>query len=334
MAHETTIPLLPCRSLDDVTPFYQALGFQVSYRQTRPNPYLALHREDLHLHFFGMAEFDPATSYGSCLVVVDDLVGIHREFAAGMRAAYGRVLVSGMPRMTRPRVRKNYDGHTGFSIVDPGGNWIRFVARAAPSTAGDHATGRLARALENAVVQADSRGDHRQAARILDSALSRADAAGDPVVHVEALVYRAELAVVLDEPAVARELLARAGSVPLGEEGREGSAATLRHAADLAAAVDQPHTGRHLGFQSSGAGDAAGAGARRRHDDRGGGMSVERAKDDLEDLAGPARARLGDMNRDERSEADEVRRQDEIRGKRPGEHVQQDARDARDDFTA
>jgi hypothetical protein len=63
-------------------------------------------------------------------------------------------------------------------------------------------------------------------------------------------------------------------------------------------------------------------------------MSVERAKDDLEDLAGPARARLGDMNRNERSEADEVRRHDEIRGKRPGEHVQQDAGDARDDFTA
>lgn len=39
------------------------------------------------------------------------------------------------------------------------------------------------------------------------------------------------------------------------------------------------------------------------------------------------------MTRDERSEADQVRRQDEIRGKRPGEHVQQDARDARDDFS-
>jgi hypothetical protein len=248
MANETTIPLLPCRSLDDVAPFYQALGFQVGYRQARPNPYLALHREDLHLHFFGMPEFDPANSYGTCLVVVDDLVGIHRDFAAGMRAAYGRVLVSGVPRMTRPRVRKNYDGHTGFSIVDPGGNWIRFVARTAASPPGSSAgssaggeqaaTGRLGRSLENAVVQADSRGDHRQAARILDTALSRPDAADDPVVHVEALVYRAELALVLEEPAVARELLERAEAVPVGEEGRERLAATLRHAADLAAASD------------------------------------------------------------------------------------------------
>jgi hypothetical protein len=30
--------------------------------------------------------------------------------------------------MTRPWARKNQDGHSGFSIVDPGGNWIRFVA--------------------------------------------------------------------------------------------------------------------------------------------------------------------------------------------------------------
>ncbi|MFE9959433.1 VOC family protein [Micromonospora sp. NPDC005299] len=198
MAHETTIPLLPCRSLDDVAPFYQALGFQVGYRQARPNPYLALHREDLHLHFFGMPEFDPATSYGSCLVLVDDLVAIHRDFATGMRAAYGKVLVSGMPRMTRPRVRKNQDGHSGFSIVDPGGNWIRFVARTKPPAA-DDPTGRLARTLENAVVQADS---------------------------------------VLNEPAIARKLLERAGAVPLSEDGRERLAATLRHAADLAAAGD------------------------------------------------------------------------------------------------
>jgi hypothetical protein len=29
-----------------------------------------------------------------------DIEGLHRAFAAGMRAAYGKVLVSGTPRMT------------------------------------------------------------------------------------------------------------------------------------------------------------------------------------------------------------------------------------------
>ncbi|MFI5833890.1 VOC family protein [Micromonospora sp. NPDC051300] len=235
MADETTIPLLPCRLLDDVAPFYQALGFQVTYRQARPNPYLALRREDLNLHFFGMPEFDPATSYGSCLVVVDDLAGIHRAFAAGLRAAYGKVLVSGVPRMTRPRARSNQDGHTGFSIVDPGGNWIRFVARAAEP--GDEDQSRLTRALRNAAVQADSRGDARQAAKILDGALARPDAADDPAVLVEALVHRAELALLLDEPEAARDLLRRAGAVPLDEERRARLVDTFQHAAELTATL-------------------------------------------------------------------------------------------------
>lgn len=50
-------------------------------------------------------------------------------------------------------------------------------------------------------------------------------------------------------------------------------------------------------------------------------------------MAGPARARMGDMNRDERAQTERVMHRDEIRGKQPGEHVQEDARDARDDFT-
>ncbi|MEU8311207.1 VOC family protein [Micromonospora sp. NPDC048887] len=237
MANETTIPLLPCRSLDDVAPFYQALGFEVTYRQERPNPYLTLRREDLHLHFFGMAGFDPADSYGSCLVVVDDLVAIHGAFADGLRAAYGKMLVAGVPRMTRPRPRRNQEGHSGFSIVDPGGNWIRFVGRTTQAETGDR--GGLARTLGNAVVQGDSRGNPGQAARILDGALARPDAADDPAVHVEALVYRAELALQLGEPEAARELVGKARSVPLDDESRARLAGTLRHAEDLLTAL--PH---------------------------------------------------------------------------------------------
>lgn len=67
MANELTIPALPCRSIDDVEAFYTALGFTRTYRQVRPNPYLAVRWEDIELHFFGMPEFDPEDSYGTCL---------------------------------------------------------------------------------------------------------------------------------------------------------------------------------------------------------------------------------------------------------------------------
>ncbi|MFJ8582744.1 general stress protein CsbD [Micromonospora sp. NPDC093277] len=62
--------------------------------------------------------------------------------------------------------------------------------------------------------------------------------------------------------------------------------------------------------------------------------STERARDKVERVAGAARARMGNMAQNERSEADRVAQRDETQGKQAGEHVQEDARDARDDFTA
>jgi hypothetical protein len=240
MANEVTIPLLPCGSIDVIADFYRVLGFRSTYRQLRPNPYVALQREDLHLHFFGLPDFDPENSYGSCLVLVADVENLHAAFAAGMRAEYGKVLMSGIPRMTRPRPRRNNDGVTGFSIVDPGGNWIRISAKSTTtSTPAPQPTGRLAATLHNAVVQADSRGDHRQAARILDSALARPDAADDPITHVEALVYRAEVAMALHDSATVREMLARAHGVELKEDDQQRLAATLATAAELAATMTQ-----------------------------------------------------------------------------------------------
>ncbi|WP_405111723.1 VOC family protein [Micromonospora sp. NBC_01405] len=236
MANEVAVPLLPCASIEEIATFYQVLGFHTTYQQRKPNPYVALQREDLQLHFFEIAGFDPEKSYGSCLVLTSDTGELYRAFAAGMRAAYGKVLVSGTPRMTRPRARRNHDGLSGFSVIDPGGNWIRVTQNAAadPPSA---PTGRLAKALANAVVQGDSRGDARQAARILDSALAHAEAGDDPVALVEVLVYRAEVAMVLHDPATTAEMLARVDVVALSPDEARRAAAALETAADLAVAL-------------------------------------------------------------------------------------------------
>jgi hypothetical protein len=239
MANEVTVPLLPCASIEDIVTFYRILGFRTTYRQRRPNPYAALQRDDLHLHFFEIAGFDPAQSYGSCLVLTPDIGELHRAFAAGMRTAYGKVLVSGTPRMTRPRARKNDDGLGGFSVIDPGGNWIRVVQHGAATLtpAAEAPAGRLAKALANAVVQGDSRGDARQAVRILDRALAHPQADDDPVTWVEVLVYRAELAMVLHDHRTATEMLARADGVVLSADETERAAPAFATAADLAASI-------------------------------------------------------------------------------------------------
>ncbi|GGS41175.1 bleomycin resistance protein [Actinokineospora fastidiosa] len=204
MADEKTIPLLPCPSIDETEDFYRALGFTRTYRQTKPNPYLCVRREDLELHFFGMDPFDPADSYGSCLVIVPDTGALFAEFAAGLRERYGKLPLAGIPRITRPRKRKNQDNLSGFTVVDPGGNWLR-IFPAKPEPAGAEASSPLAKALANAVVQGESRGETAQAIRILDTNLAKAGPDDD---RAEALLYRAELALRVQDHDRAREIVA------------------------------------------------------------------------------------------------------------------------------
>jgi len=185
VANELTIPLLPCTSIDEIASFYEMLGFSVTYRQTRPNPHVALQREDINLHFYGLDGHVPEQSHSTCLVIVQDTGPLYEAFAAGMRAVHGKVLVSGIPRMTRPRVRN--DRYSGFTVVDPAGNWIR-VNKAAQEP---EARTALAKAMENAARQADARGDERQALKILEGALKRTD--GTEPELAEAQAYRDEL---------------------------------------------------------------------------------------------------------------------------------------------
>jgi hypothetical protein len=233
MAGEVTVPLLPCGSIDEIAEFYRVLGFEQKYRQVRPNPYVALQREDLSLHFFGMPDFDPQQSYGSCLVYVPDTGVLYQAFAAGMRAAYGKLLVSGIPRMTRPRKRKNTGGLAGFTVVDPGGNWIRIFPSAEKADDAEPAPGKLAKTLQNAIVLGESKGDDRQAARILDATLAREQDSAPVVDLVEALVYRAELALRLNDGEHADALLARVRETALDDSDREKLADALANAQDL-----------------------------------------------------------------------------------------------------
>ena len=47
MANETTTPPLPCAAIDDVVPFYEALGFRTKYRQKRPNGHAIVVSDDI-----------------------------------------------------------------------------------------------------------------------------------------------------------------------------------------------------------------------------------------------------------------------------------------------
>ena len=167
------IPMLPCADIDEIAEFFTALGFAVTYRQTRPNPFVALEGHGFPIQYYGLDGHVAEESHSTCGVLVADTGAMFETFAAGLRARYGKLPVAGLPRITRPRPRKNADGVSGFSLIDPAGNWIRFFQAGPPDPAVGSSP--LREALLNAVVLADSKGDPVQAAKILRGAVRRAD---------------------------------------------------------------------------------------------------------------------------------------------------------------
>jgi hypothetical protein len=210
-------PILPCRDIDEAIAFYEGLGFTCTYRQLRPNPSAAVARGELHVHLFAMPEFNPEDSYGSVIVVVPDPDGLYRAFANGLRAMYGRLPVSGIPRITRPR--KRYGTVRGFSLVDVGGNWLR-VSRAGDTEDAVVPADGLAGVIEVAARLADAHGDVALAMKTLESGLRRHPEA-TPLDRARALLYRAELGVRLGDLALARSTLDEVRSLGVGEDDQE-----------------------------------------------------------------------------------------------------------------
>ncbi|MBF6330130.1 hypothetical protein [Nocardia transvalensis] len=235
MSAVTVIPMLPCRELDDILPFYAALGFEQTYRQDRPNPYVALRRDEVEMHFFGVPGFDPAESMGSVGLAVPDTAALYSAFAAGLRAEFGKVPVSGIPRMTRPRKKQGMP--TGFSVVDPGGNWLRIFRKDDPGDDPSARESRLERTVKAAARQADSHGDENAGILVLENGLARhADAPA--AQRVPALVYLAELYIRTGDHPRASSLLTQIAALDLSDADRQTLAPDLALAADLAADLD------------------------------------------------------------------------------------------------
>ena len=215
MANERTYPILPCSDIDEAIAFYAALGFQRTYRQERPNPYAVVKLEEIQIHLFGMKGFNPADSYGSAIVVVPDPDALYHAFATGLRAAYKKLPIAGIPRITRPR--KKFGTVRGFSVVDVGGNWLRISKLGDTEEAAAEKLIGLAQVIEVAARLGDARGDDAQALKTLETGLKRfADA--PPLDQARALLYRAELAMRLHDPVLAQSALDTVRSLALSEE--------------------------------------------------------------------------------------------------------------------
>ena len=226
-----TIPLLPCADIDEAVSFYEALGFRRTYRQIRPNPHAVVELGEIGIHLFGMNGFNPADSYGSTIILVEDPDALYAQFAAGFRAKFGKLLVAGIPRILRPRKRQGTV--RGFTVVDPGGNWLRIaqLGSSEEAEAEEESTG-LERVIRNAGRLADSKGDSAGGLRLLQNGLLRFPEA-DTLERVRALLYVSELSIRTGQRSDAENALAQALEIDLSAEDLKSISAELDHVREL-----------------------------------------------------------------------------------------------------
>jgi catechol 2,3-dioxygenase-like lactoylglutathione lyase family enzyme len=215
--NETTIPVFPCRSVDETLDFYRTLGFEVTHQQTSPYVWLAVRRGHFELNFFGDRDLDPTKAFSTCLVIVPEVECSHRAFADALRGKYGKVPTAGIPRITRFR-----KGQSRFTVVDPSGNSIIYIRRDEPAVeyGGSKKVSGLTRAIENAAILRDMKEDDPAADKVLAVALARYPAA-PAIDRARAIAARAELALAMGNAERAQTLRAELQQIPLKEEDRQ-----------------------------------------------------------------------------------------------------------------
>ena len=228
---ERTIPILPCRSIDDVLAFYEALGFTVTYRQERPNTYAVVVRGGIELQFFVLKALDPAASYSTCYVLVPTSIRSTRRSPPAPRGA-GRVPTRGIPRIgalrdltvrrapvhrRRPRRQLHPDRPADRGPAAADGR-DRGPPRARARRRGDP------RRLQ---------GRRRGRGQGPDSAFADDPPSAGPIA-VRALVLRADLAHRLGNRAEARRRLAEASDIQLSDDERAAIDDELRRAVEVA----------------------------------------------------------------------------------------------------
>lgn len=192
----TTIPLFPITALDETLVFYQALGFEVTYRQDEPYLYAAVSHGETTFHFSRLSMYGAKNAFGAALVFVPEVNPVHTAFADGLRSHYGRVPTAGLPRLSRL-----FPGQTRFRLFDPSGNILTYINQDEPDMGFafyDEPSSKFMRTLDTATFLRDIYNNDLAAAKMLDKALKEYQE-GSAIDRARVLAARAELAVALGE---------------------------------------------------------------------------------------------------------------------------------------
>lgn len=214
-----TIPILPCQSVQENLTFWQSLDYEVTYQQKTPYAYGVIHSNDIDLHFIGV-DMEPKNNFISCLVLVSELVSLHKTYANKIKSFKGKSPYQGIPRISRMR-----EGQTRFTLTDVAGNSIIFIREGGK----DHEEAEayknpdqtpLQRSLNMAKRLRDFKNDDAAAAKVLDLAIKKH---GDDtsIDFAQVLSARIELGIIMNDIDYAQKLYSQLCNLPLNKEDLE-----------------------------------------------------------------------------------------------------------------
>lgn len=117
------IPILPCVSIDEQCEFYESIGFTITAKDKAPYAYAAVRYEDVNLLFWGSKKNNPSANASMVFIEVEDVDSLNAEFCGNMKSAWGKVLRTGFPRISKVRELKE---DRRFTLCDPSGNTFYF----------------------------------------------------------------------------------------------------------------------------------------------------------------------------------------------------------------
>lgn len=212
------IPILPCRSIDEQLEFYQALGFELTYRQAKPNLYACVRHPIVELHFFVLKQLEPSNSYSMCYISVPDVDTVYKKFCENLKKTYQKVPAKGLPRITK---LNNLTEDRRFNLIDPAGNRLLIGQKhASPEPIQQYAMvppSRFAKAFETAYRLAYAKDEPAEAARVLDLVFSKPEEVS-ATLRFQAYVLRADIAVSMDEPDLAKTYIRETESLSLSDQ--------------------------------------------------------------------------------------------------------------------
>lgn len=216
-----TIPSLPCVDIEETLSFWEMLGFEISYKQTRPYQYGVVERGGFELHFGRVKGMEAERNlYNGCLIMVHDAEKVYEEFRQHFKENMGRIPHSGLPRISRMK-----PGATRFTLTDISGNCVIFINYGEEDQetwekADDKNQTPLQKSVAAAIRFRDYKEDEKAAAKTIDAALKKATNEL-PSDFAEALIIRIDLAKVLNDLPREEECRMHLAQVNLADEEKE-----------------------------------------------------------------------------------------------------------------